>query len=249
MSSSNFFTKSTLGSVIFLAVVIGGAYYIQSRKDTVPTEPQAEVSGPSVPFTISEEDLEEENFSGTVARIGGDSPIALASRSYIDGILSEFKKSADTDVPAMRKEFGPDSPSANYSMDVTASRVESADTESAVIGIYTYTGGAHGSSSYKVFTASKSNGELLALSDIVKADQKEEFTSYVKNKLNKWGPGGEGSVVFPEEVEDLEFGSFVNWALDGKSLILYFSQYEIGPGVLGAVAFPLSLEELKDYLI
>ena len=201
------------------------------------------------PFTISEKEITEDNFSGTVAQVEGDTPVAKAASDYIERVVSEFKISADQEVPQMRKQFGPDSPPATYSIDVNASRVESEDTESAVISVYTYTGGAHGSTAYKVFTGSRTSGALLSLEDVIKGEKKAEFTAYVKNKLLDWNPDGSGQVVFPEEVGKLTFPSFSSWSLSSENLTLYFSQYEIGPGVLGAVAFPLPLAEVKDFLI
>jgi hypothetical protein len=54
--------------------------------------------------------------------------------------------------------------------------------------------------------------------------------------------------VFPEDVAALTFDSFTNWSMDDKNLIIYFDQYEIGPSVLGEVAFPLPLEKIKSFL-
>jgi hypothetical protein len=49
-------------------------------------------------------------------------------------------------------------------------------------------------------------------------------------------------------VDNLKFESFSNWSMDEENLTLYFSQYEIGPGVLGPVAFPIPLTKIKDFL-
>lgn len=235
--------------MLFLAAVIAGGAYYFNNKEKEPVAPT--LAGPkdtTSPFIITKEDIKEENFTGSVARISGDSQLAKRSEEYINQIFSEFKTQANMDVPDMRKQFGADSPGASYSIDISASRSESEGTESAVISVYTYTGGAHGSSSYKVFTALKASDKVLSLGDIVQTDKKEAFASYVKNKLEKWSPNGDAPVVFEEEVEGLTFESFSNWSLDEENLILYFSQYEIGPGVLGAVAFPLPLKDLKDLL-
>jgi hypothetical protein len=234
---------------VILALVVSGIYFFRNKTAIEEEAPQTEILTPSSPFVISQEEITEQNFSGNIVRISGDTQIAKAAQAYIDDVLEQFRIQADLDVPDMRREFGPDSPSANYSIDINATRVYGTKTESAVISVYTYTGGAHGSSAYKVFTASVASGELLTLKDIIKPNQREGFVAYVKDKLMKWQPGGEGPVVFKEEVEDLVFESFSNWSLNEDQMILYFSQYEIGPGVLGAVAFPFSLEELSDFLI
>ena len=67
----------------------------------------------------------------------------------------------------------------------------------------------------------------------------------VKNELLAWSPNDSGPVVFEEEVADLQFESLTNWSLDNTNLILYFSQYEIGPGALGAFRFPIPLEKIQ----
>lgn len=205
--------------------------------------------------SIQNKDIEEENFSGKVAMISGESLLATRARAFVDEIVADFRKQADTDVPDMRKQFGADSPTAQYEIDIDAKYIESKKTESIIVSVYSYTGGAHGSSFYKSFTTSIPDGKnparLLSLSDVVKKDKEIAFTEFVKRELNSWRPeNSSSSPVFPEEVQGLKFDSFTNWSFDSdnKNLIIYFSQYEIGPGVLGAVAFPLSIEKVSEFL-
>ena len=54
--------------------------------------------------------------------------------------------------------------------------------------------------------------------------------------------------VFQDDVKKLTFDSFKNFSFDETSLVIYFDKYEIGPGALGAVAFPLSLTTIQQYL-
>jgi hypothetical protein len=68
----------------------------------------------------------------------------------------------------------------------------------------------------------------------------------VKSKLSTWVPdGSDGPVVFQDVVKSLSFASFTNWSLDKDKLIIYFSKYEIGPGALGSVTFPISLSSIR----
>ncbi len=150
-------------------------------------------------------------------------------------------------MPDLRRQFGEDNPTANYSIDINAKEIKSAETDSIIISVYTYTGGAHGSSYYKVFNVSVLEDKILFLSDIITGNKQTVFTERVKNELNNWKPDG-AVVVFGEEVNGLTFASFKNWTLDDKTLTIYFDQYEIGPGVLGAVGFPISLDKVKDLL-
>ncbi len=60
----------------------------------------------------------------------------------------------------------------------------------------------------------------------------------------------DGSIVgvFPEDVNALSFDDFTNWSLDNDNLTIYFDQYAIGPGVLGATAFPLPRTQIQNFL-
>lgn len=243
--------------IIILGILIAGGLYWKFHKNNTSTpfvdstEQTRESATPSI--SIGSIEIKEKNFTGKVATIEGESELAKKSQAYIDGVVAEFKKRADTEVPDMLEEFGSDSPSANYEIGIDAKDIKSAKTESVAMLIYEYTGGAHGNSLYKVITASSSLDKILSrilsLSDVIKKDKQSAFTEVVKNGLMAWRPyESTDTVVFPEDVQGLKFDSFANWSLDEENLILYFAQYEIGPGVLGPVAFPVPIEKIKDFL-
>ena len=242
--------KKFFGTLLLLVALVGTYYlYTQGKPEIIDTQIK-EVGETSESISITSEEIREENFTGSRPVIAGEGLLAQTAREYVANTLKEFKAQADVDVPQMREDFGEESPAASYSIEIIASQIESAKTGSVIISVYVYTGGAHGSSSYKTFTASKSNGEILSLADMIKQDSWEAFTALVKEKLNAWQPAGsEAPVVFEDDVASLTFDSLVNWALDNKNLILYWSQYEVGPGVLGAFSFPLSLQELDAFLL
>lgn len=242
--------KAVIYIVIFVILIAGGLY-LKFKKTSAPVpfvDETEQTKENTAPITIGSKNIKEENFTGKVATVSGESALAQKAQAYIDTSVTEFKKTADKDVPDMREQFGADSPTAQYEIDIDAKEVKGAKAESIILLSYTYTGGAHGSSVYNVITAS-SSGTILSLSDVIKADKQNAFTELVKKELNKWKPdGSSASPVFPDEVKALKFSSFTNWSLDDKNLTIYFSQYEIGPGVLGAVAFPLPLSKVKDFL-
>lgn len=244
--------KKIIGFLVVpaLLIILSAYFYKENNISTINTGSQEEKKEELASISIKQEDIKEENFSGITVRISGAGILRDEAQKYIDDTMAEFKAQADTAVPDMRKEFGSDSPSASYSINIDAKYLESNKTESIVIYLYSYTGGAHGNSSYKVFTSSKENGKILSLADVIKEDKKTAFTEFVKKELMSWTPNGDtiGPVVFEEEVDNLKLESFQNWSLDEENLILYFSQYEIGPGVLGPVEFPLSLTKIKDFL-
>ncbi|MFA6256896.1 MAG: RsiV family protein [Candidatus Paceibacterota bacterium] len=244
--------KKSLMILIILLAIGAGAYYLYKQSRPIVVEnTTVDDTKDETPISIATKEIREENYMGSKPEITGTTKLAITAREYIEQAVKTFGDQANADVPAMREEFGPDSPTASYSIEIQASLMESANTESIIISEYVYSGGAHGSSSYRVLTASKENGEILTLSDIVKQDKQGEFTSLVKNKLIAWRPSGSGDapVVFPEDVANLTFYSFTNWALNDENLIIYFSQYEVGPGVLGAFGLPITLSEIKDLLL
>lgn len=229
--------------VLILILLIGAGIWLIWGRGSTPIEPI------EVPPSITDETINEPNFSGSRPVISGDSAVAQKAEKYIDQLITDFKKRADEEVPQIREDFGNDVPSATYTVDVKAEYVQSPVSESIVISEYYYTGGANGTGSYSVFTSSGETGEILSLRDVIKEEKREDFLSLVKAKLISWRPeGSETLVVFPEEVSALSFDSFENWSIDDENLTIYFDEYEIGPGVLGAIAFPIPLSELQEFL-
>jgi hypothetical protein len=203
----------------------------------------------SGPISITTQQITETNFSGKVAVISGTSPLAINMQKYIDGVVSTFRTQANTDVPDMRAKFGANNPTAIYEIDINSKYIKGTNTESIVTEVYNFTGGAHGSTIYKVMTADKASGKILTLSNIVPKEKQATFTAFVKKELNSWIPeGSTAPVVFADDVNNLTFADFANWSLDDQNLTIYFDQYSIGPGVLGVTAFPLPLSKITNFL-
>lgn len=242
--------KKALALIIIVSAIAAGVFYFYKQElPEIFRSENSQEQQPGTPVTITSEEMREKNFTGSRAVIAGDSRLAKTAREYVENLVVEFAAQADAAVPEMREDWGEDSPAASFSIEIGAKLVESKETQSIIITEYMYTGGAHGSSSYKVFTASKESGELLSLSDIFKEGSEAAFTELTQKKLNGFRPSGsETAVVFPEDVAGLSFGSFRNWALDNDSLILYFAQYEVAPGVVGAFELPIPRTELGEIL-
>lgn len=243
--------KKSLVLLLAVLVVGVGAWYLYEQDRVTVVENEIGKEGVSeTQILITSQEIRQENYMGSKPVITGDGALADIARNYVESGIRDFEIQANTDVPSMREEFGPDSPVASYTIDIDAEYVESDKTASIVLSQYVYTGGAHGSSGYKVFTASKESGKLLSLDDLIRADKQEAFLALVKQKLLTWEPaaGAGAPVVFEEEVKNLTFDSFQNWSTDKDNLLLYFSQYEVGPGVLGSFALPIPLSELATIL-
>lgn len=246
---------SKLSAVVLAVLILYLGFYLGSRwqkqqREISQNEEATKVQTPEKtnPISITIKTIKEENWSGSMPVISGTSTLASSARAYIDKTIVEFRTQANIDVPKIREQFGADNPSSNYTMDIDAKYSVSEKTESIVMSVNVYTGGAHGNSYYKVFTANRSSGKIMTLSDIIKENKQTAFTEFVKKQLISWRPeGSQASMVFEEDIKSLVFISFSNWSMDSKNLYIYFDQYAIGPGALGAVAFPLSQEKIKEY--
>jgi hypothetical protein len=247
--------KITWYSKLFAIILFVAVFYIgynlgEKKVDTTPKdEIQKQTVKNTAPIRISIKDIKEENFSGKMPTIVGNSVLASSARAYIKEQISLFRAEANTDVPEMRKKFGTDSPVATYTIEINAKYFKSKKTESILMTMYTYTGGANGNDSYKVINTSLADGKILAFLDVIKQDEQSVFTEFVKKELYAWRPlGSDGSPVFSDEVKNLEFSSFENWSLNDNNLIIYFDKYSIGPGALGAVEFPLPLNKISNFI-
>jgi hypothetical protein len=242
---------SILLAVLVLGIVVWIVYTI--GKEGVPTQRvhiDTNVEKHDDTVSIASEDIKEENFTGTVAVVRGDNLVASKSREYIKKTVDEFREQANRDVPDIRKQFGADSPTANYTITIEAQYLKNPRTQSVVINTYEYTGGAHGNSYYTVFTSLYNAQSVLSINDVITPSHQDNFINLVKNELLVWSPEGSGySPVFPDVVKDLTLQDFSAWSIDDENLTIYFSQYAIGPGALGQVAFPVPLSKIKDYLI
>lgn len=243
MDLVKFYKYKTIGFIIVLLIVF--VVFLFKKEDTLTIINETPNQGEVKDISIIKETIKEENFTGSTPLISGSSILAVKARGFVEETVEVFRAQANKDVPDMREKFGQDAGPASYSIDIEAKHLIATNTEAIVMSVYTYTGGAHGSSSYRVINSVKGEDKILTLADVIK--EKDSFTRLVKDELNRWQV--EGTIaVFPEDVQNLKFDSFENWAISGEDLIIYFDQYEVGPGALGAFAFPIPLQKLQDYL-
>jgi hypothetical protein len=243
--------KPNIIIIILLIILIGVSVILIFKKQVsspvVSNQNPVETQTPKE-ISISSVDINEQNYSGSRPEITGDGLLADAARKYVVGELASFAKDANEQVPDMRKEFGADSPSANYAIDLSANYLKGDIYDSIIVDEYIYTGGAHGSDVLTVFTASKS-GVITTLKDIINPSQQKAFLAYVKQKLFTRDVDGEdNSLVFPDSVNALTIDTITNWSLDAKNLTLYFSQYEIAAGAAGSLDLELPRAEIQKFL-
>ncbi|MEO5645927.1 MAG: RsiV family protein [Candidatus Paceibacterota bacterium] len=238
--------------VVLIVIAIAVVGYVHYKNISVTTSPVISNNTPetSKTITISTERIDEDTFTGTKPVLIGSGTLANTARKYIVDSITTFAAQADKEVPSLRQEYGNDAPSAQYTIDINAKEIDSSTTQSLIIDSYLYMGGANGSSMYKAFTTRSSNGDLIAIRDLVKPTRQKAFVPFMQKKLLTWRPDGtDQPMIFEDEIKNLTIDSFSNFSLDDKNLTIYFDKYQIGPGALGAVAFPIPLTLLKDYIL
>ena len=239
--------KKNLPIILILFLVVVGAFFIFKKHAVAPVE---QVPTQSQEIAITTVSVAEQNYSGSYPKITGGGAIAVAARVYVANEIASFKKDADNEVPDIRKEFGSDSPSAQYTIDIQGTYQKGSVYDSIILSEYTFTGGAHGNSVSKVFTASK-DGAIVSLKDVISKTQQAAFVSYVKKKLLAYDSEDmqDGQpVVFTDEVEKLTLGSFENWSMDAKNLTIYFDRYAVAPGVVGDIDLQLPRKDVAKFL-
>jgi hypothetical protein len=50
-------------------------------------------------------------------------------------------------------------------------------------------------------------------------------------------------------VASLTFDSFSNFSFGKNNLIIYFDKFAVGPGVLGAITFPLPFSQTRTFFV
>jgi len=235
--------KYKIVGIIVILLVLYLIFNAKNKPETFTnTESPQNKNEEKTPLSISitGKEIKEENFIATYPVISGSGLLVEEANKYVTKTIEAFKVEANKDVPGIREKFKED---IQYEIEIQAQEVEGTQTRSIIISTSTYTGGANTNQVYKVITASHEPESILFLSDLVKKENQSAFTQLVKKELKN-----KGEDVFAEEVDDLQFNSFTNWSLDNKNLTIYFDKYQIAPGALGPVAFPLSLIKVKNLL-
>lgn len=237
--------------ILIIALLAGGAYLVFKPKDTIAPQVVTPVVKTPTPISISEVKITKEYYTGTRPEILGDSALASAARTYVAGEIATFEADANEQVPDMRKQFGADSPTGQYTIDIKGTYEKGDGYDSIILDEYLYTGGANGMSLYKVFTANHETGVITSITDVVPTSQQSAFVAYVKKKLltyNPEGVEGAGSMVFKEDVAKLTIASLQDWSIDADAMTIYFDKYAVAPGATGPIALHLPRAEVNKYL-
>lgn len=131
-----------------------------------------------------------------------------------------------------------------YSLAIEYERYEVAGYVSYMIDEYVYTGGANGMQIVHTFNYAP-DGSRFTLSEVVPSDKRAAFMQAVRRELYEAngieGPGD----LFGDAIADLEFADLGDFYLTEGEIVVVFSEYDVGPGALGAVRASVSRAEFS----
>ena len=117
---------------------------------------------------------------------------------------------------------------------------------SIVSEIYTFTGGAHGTTSWAAKNIDVSQSKILLLGDLFKPEEdykaviNRTMLEMAENNKEDYGTLWEQPILSDKQQSDF-------YIEDGK-LVIYYSPYELSYYARGFVEFPIPLENLQSYL-
>ena len=143
-------------------------------------------------------------------------------------------------------EKGETADSMVVTLDMTYDYVKLGEILSLQLNIYSYSGGAHGSSQLISITTNTSTGEIYEYNDLFKdnVDNKQVITGMILKEIEK-----DPESYFPDYKETImnKDGNY-DFYIDGDKLVVYFGLYDIAPYAAGIRYFPIDSEEIKEIL-
>ncbi len=158
-------------------------------------------------------------------------------RDWIDKTASDF----DIDAP-----MGDESHGHPSEFKVTSKTYKSPWTETLVLTLYEFTGGAHGMTLTQTFNFDPKTGEEYGFEDVVDLGQKwhQVLLPYIHGKTAAMGVEGNA-----EQGAGPEAKNFRRFALDGRNLVLYFEPATVAPYVAGTVVVRIPLKDIRKILL
>ncbi len=127
-----------------------------------------------------------------------------------------------------------------------------ARTVSYVFVVYEDTHGAHPNAFYQSFTFDTKTGDELSLGNLFSSPN---YLSLLSSRARSDLPaiikkmsGSEGDLTYMQSGTEPTVANFQTFAIDGTSLKLIFSPYQVGPWALGTVIDPIPLSALSSSL-
>lgn len=165
------------------------------------------------------------------------------------GAIGEANAFAKSMLPIKKEllEKGEVAASIVVDLDMTYDYVKLGDILSTQLDIYSYYGGAHGTSQVISITANTSTGEIYEFKDLFKegSDYNTVITDLILEEIDRTSEW-----YFPDYKETI-IGKEGNYEfyIDGDKLVIYFGLYDIAPYAAGIRHFIIDSEDIKDILI
>jgi hypothetical protein len=244
----------------FIAIAIW--YSIKSPTALAPTTETASstlpaaTTTPAAPVHISEHATyyDIDLTYPSAAPLPGTANAAAVARMQgaMQDIATQFKKDGNfanlthDDIQMMGLDQRKEALSSEYTT-YTGNR-----TISYVFTVYEDTLGAHPNAFFTTFTFDTKTGDELSLSDIFAS---QNYLSVLSTRSRADLPGiiqtmsgAEGDAQYIQMGTEPTTDNFQNFAIDGKTLRLIFSPYQVGPWALGTVTDPIPLSDLSASL-
>lgn len=226
---------------------------IKAPKAIPITAPPAEETEVDTSVEIRYQEDYSDAYEIDYPQLIGNMQIIEQANDFITELVSDTKEVANRDRIESVAEFGslPTYLQNPYVLDIQAEYISSLELESLVLSTYSYFGGANGTGTFKVF--SMRGGKVIdSLEDISNRSNIKEFEKYIQEYLNQYSFNEDtigADILFQDELSNVTLDTITDLAVDDINLYLYFSEYQIGPGVLGAQKIEIPLSKLANYLV
>ena len=176
------------------------------------------------------EEITEKIFNIALNAIGD----ANASARYMSKLKEEMIKNGEL------------AHSAVISLDMTYDYLKQGDILSIQLNLYSYSGGAHGTSQIISINSNTSTGEIYEFKELFKenTDYNSFITDFILKEIEK-----DSEWYFPNYKETIanKDGKY-EFYLDGDKLVVSFGLYDIAPYAAGIRNFIIDSEDIKDIL-
>lgn len=199
-------------------------------------------------------DIEANYATSTVLAVSvsaeADAAATALMRSFVSNQIAQFKKEGrfDSLTPEDIKMLGFDS-GRKYTLNIAYLISTSKRSVSYIFTVNTYTGGAHGATTFKTFTFDAQTGKLLTLGDLFTkgADYLGKLSTISRTRL----PGAlrdqaDADMIVQGTTPREE--NFANFFLDNANIVILFEPYQVAAYAAGPQTLYIGLSELATIL-
>ena len=241
-----------LGIVLFILIILRLSDNNSINVDQVPVVVEPPIVEETVDNQVLFESFSEKDSAYEISyQLPVDqSELSTIIESEIKEQIENFKSQADLDREYAVAELGelPSYLQRPYIYDSSLKLVESPKygLQSIVQSIYIYTGGANGTGIITSIVSDESNVVYRSLGELVPITNRGRLKEIIITALEQkeFGEGNNvelgSQILFPQQIQQLSL-SDVPFSIDDTTLITYFSEGLVGPGVVGAFEVKIKL--------